>query len=153
MSRRLLQVVTAILSLIPIATGIIAMTGIDDPLYAALDLPRSPLLDSNLRFFGGVWLGLCLAMLCLVPSIERQTVLFRALWGAVFLGGIGRALSAAFVGLPRALYRLHSPGDHRSAANYSLAEASGKFLSVQGIGRNFADLSLRWDDGLPTMPQ
>jgi hypothetical protein len=48
MSRRLLQVVTAILSLIPIATGIIAMTGIDDPLYAALDLPRSPLLDSNL---------------------------------------------------------------------------------------------------------
>ena len=95
MSRRLLQVVTAILSLIPIATGIIAMTGVDDPLYAALDLPRSPLLDSNLRFFGGVWLGLGLAMLYLVPSIERQTVLFRALWGAVFLGGIGRALSAA----------------------------------------------------------
>jgi Domain of unknown function (DUF4345) len=90
----------AILSLIPIATGIIAMTGVDDPLYAALDLPRSPLLDSNLRFFGGVWLGLGLAMLYLVPSIERQTVLFRALWGAVFLGGIGRALSAVLVGLP-----------------------------------------------------
>ncbi len=100
MSRRLLQVVTAILSLIPIATGILAMTGVDDPLYAALDLPRSPLLDSNLRFFGGVWLGLGVAMLYLVPSIERQAVLFRALWGAVFLGGIGRALSAAFVGLP-----------------------------------------------------
>ena len=100
MSRRLLQVATAILSLIPIATGIITMTGVDDPLYAALDLPRSPLLDSNLRFFGGVWLGLGLAMLYLVPSIERQTVLFQALWGAVFLGGIGRALSSAFVGLP-----------------------------------------------------
>ena len=76
MSRRLLQVATAILSLIPIATGIITMAGVDDPLYAALDLPRSPLLDSNLRFFGGVWLGLGLAMLYLVPSIERQTVLF-----------------------------------------------------------------------------
>jgi len=100
MSRRPLQVATAILSLIPIATGIITMAGVDDPLYAALDLPRSPLLDSNLRFFGGVWLGLGLAMLYLVPSIERQIVLFRALWGAVFLGGIGRALSAAFVGLP-----------------------------------------------------
>ena len=100
MSRRLLQVATAILSLIPIATGIITMTGVDDPLYAALDLPRSPLLDSNLRFFGGVWLGLGLAMLYLAPSIERQTVLFRVLWGAVFLGGIGRALSSAFVGLP-----------------------------------------------------
>ena len=100
MSRRLLQVATAILSLIPIATGIIAMAGVADPLYAALDLPRSPLLDSNLRFFGGVWLGLGLGMLYLVPSIQRQTVLFRVLWGAVFLGGIGRALSSAFVGLP-----------------------------------------------------
>jgi uncharacterized protein DUF4345 len=100
MSRRLLQAATAILSLIPIATGIIAMAGVGDPLYAALDLPRSPLLDSNLRFFGGVWLGLGLGMLYLVPSIERQTVLFRVLWGAVFLGGIGRALSSAFVGLP-----------------------------------------------------
>ena len=131
MSRRLLQVATAILSLIPIATGIIAMAGVGDPLYAALDLPRSPLLDSNLRFFGGVWLGLGLAMLYLVPSIERQTVLFRALWGAVFLGGIGRALSSAFVGLPpRALYRLHGPGDHRSAAICFLAEASRKVSSL-----------------------
>jgi hypothetical protein len=100
MSRRLLQVATAILSLIPIATGIIAMTGVGDPVYASLDLPRSPLLDSNLRFFGSVWLGLGLAMLYLVPPIERQTVLFRVPWGAVFLGGIGRALSSAFVGLP-----------------------------------------------------
>ena len=101
MSRRLLQVATAILSLIPIATGIITMTGVDDPLYAALDLPRSPLLDSNLRFFGGVWLGLGLAMLYLVPSIERQTVLFQALWGAVFLGGIGRALSSRLLAFRR----------------------------------------------------
>ena len=100
MSRRILQAATAILSLIPIVTGIITMAGVGDPLYAALGLPRSPLLDSNLRFFGGVWLGLGLAMLYLVPSIERQTVLFRLLWGAVFLGGVGRALSAVFVGLP-----------------------------------------------------
>jgi hypothetical protein len=91
---------TGILSLIPIATGIITMAGVADPLYASLDLPRSPLLDSNLRFLGGVWLGLGLAMLYLVPSIQRQTVLFRALWGAVFLGGIGRALSAMLIGLP-----------------------------------------------------
>ena len=40
-------------------------------------------------------------MLYLVPSIERQTVLFR-LWASVFVGGIGRALSAVFVGLPPA---------------------------------------------------
>ena len=59
-----------------------------------------PLLDSNLRFFGGVWLGLGVAILWLVPSIEKQGVLFRAIWGAIFLGGIGRLLSIVFLGLP-----------------------------------------------------
>jgi hypothetical protein len=100
MSRRILQVVTAILALIPIITGIVAMTGIDDPLYVSLGMPRSPVLDSNLRFFAWVWLGLGIALLWLIPTIERRTVLYRALWGAVFLGGVGRLLSIAFVGLP-----------------------------------------------------
>ena len=100
MSRRILQLVTAVLGLIPIVTGIIAMTGVDDPLYASLGMPRSPVLDSNLQFFAGVWIELGIALLWLVPSIERQTTLFRAIWGAVFLGGIGRVLSVAFVGFP-----------------------------------------------------
>jgi uncharacterized protein DUF4345 len=46
---------------------------------AGVVLPPSPILDSNLRFFGGIWLGLGLAMLWLVPSIAQQGVLFRAL--------------------------------------------------------------------------
>jgi hypothetical protein len=100
MSRRILQVLTAIFSLIPMVTGMLAMTGVDDPVYASLGMPRSPVLDSNLRFFAGIWLSLGIALLWLIPSIERQTALFRAVWGAVFLGGIGRLLSIAFVGLP-----------------------------------------------------
>ena len=40
-------------------------------------------------------------MLYLVPSIERQTVLFQALWGAVFLGGIGQALSSRLLAFRR----------------------------------------------------
>jgi hypothetical protein len=51
MSRRILQIVTAILSIVPIATGVIGMTGLSDPLYAAMGLPGNGLLDSNLRFF------------------------------------------------------------------------------------------------------
>ena len=82
MNKKTLQVTTALLGLIPVVTGIIAMLGIDDPLYASLGLPRSTLLDSNLRFFAGLWLGAGIAMLWLVPSIERQKVLYRALWGA-----------------------------------------------------------------------
>jgi hypothetical protein len=100
MSRLILQVCTAVLALIPIVTGIISLLGIKDPLYRPLALPESPVLDSNLRFFGGVWLGVGLAMLWLVPSIEHQGVLFRALWGAVFLGGLGRMLSWLRIGSP-----------------------------------------------------
>ncbi len=100
MSKTLLQIATAILGLVPLVTGVIGMRGVADPLYASAGLPALPLLDSNLRFFGGVWLGLGLAMLWLVPSIEKHTVLFRAIWGAIFVGGIGRVVSMLLVGMP-----------------------------------------------------
>jgi hypothetical protein len=99
-SRFPLQLVTALLALIPIVTGIVTLLGIRDPIYRRLGLPSSPILDSNLRFFGGIWLGLGLAMLWLVPTIEHQGVLFRALWMAVFLGGLGRLLSWIVIGAP-----------------------------------------------------
>jgi uncharacterized protein DUF4345 len=102
MNKRPLQVVTAGLGLIPVVTGAVAMLGVDDPLYASIGLPRSSLLDSNLRFFAGVWLGLGIALLWTVPSIERHGTLFRAAWGAVFLGGVGRLLSMASLGAPPA---------------------------------------------------
>ena len=100
MSKRLLQIVTAILALVPIVTGIIGMFGLNDPVYAPMGLPHNSLLDSNLRFFAGLWLGLGLALLWLVPRIETQTVLFRVFWGMIFIGGIGRLLSMVLVGLP-----------------------------------------------------
>ena len=100
MGRRALQIATALLALVPILTGIITMLGVSDPLYASSGVPALPVLDSNLRFFGGVWLGLGLALLWLVPRIETESVLFRVVWGGIFLGGIGRLLSMAMVGLP-----------------------------------------------------
>jgi hypothetical protein len=100
MGRRALQITTALLALVPILTGLITMLGIADPLYASAGVPALPVLDSNLRFFGGVWLGLGLALLWLVPRIESQTVLFRVIWGAIFLGGAGRLLSILVVGSP-----------------------------------------------------
>jgi hypothetical protein len=100
MSKRILQIVTAILALVPIATGVIGMFGLSDPSYAAMGLPKNALLDSNLRFFSGFWLGLGLAMMWLVPRIETQTVLFRAIWIAIFIGGIGRLLSIFLIGPP-----------------------------------------------------
>ena len=100
MSRRALQVLTALLALIPVATGVLGLLGVRDPLYAGLGLPDAPLLDTNLRFYSGVWLGLGLALWWVVPAIERRETVFRAAWGGIFLGGIGRTLSLAFIGWP-----------------------------------------------------
>lgn len=58
------------------------------------------MLDSNLRFFGGVWLGTGLTLYWLIPKIDKQTVLFRALWTTIFLGGVGRLISMFQIGLP-----------------------------------------------------
>ena len=100
MNRRGLQIATAILGAIPVLTGIITMFGLSDPIYASANIPANALLDSNLRFFGSVWLGLGVALYWLIPNIEKQTVLFRLLWGMIFIGGIGRLLSMVFLGLP-----------------------------------------------------
>ena len=102
MRKSRLQLASALLGAIPIMTGIIGMFGISDPLYASAGLPPSPLLDGNLRFFSGVWLGLGVAMYWIIPTIEKQTLLFRALWGMIFIGGIGRLISMLMVGLPPA---------------------------------------------------
>jgi multisubunit Na+/H+ antiporter MnhG subunit len=100
MSRRHLQIAMVVLGAVPVLTGLIGLTGLDDPLYARLHLTPDATLDSNLRFYSGVWLGLGLAAWWLVPRIERETSLYRALWLMIFLGGVGRLLSLASAGLP-----------------------------------------------------
>lgn len=100
MSKRKLQVATAILAAVPTITGLLGMTGLNDPLYATLNLPHDATLDSNLRFYSGVWLGLGLAAFWLLPRIEHETVLFRALWLMIFIGGLGRLISLFMVGMP-----------------------------------------------------
>ena len=102
MNRTVLQVLTAILGIVPVVTGLIGLLGLNDPLYAPVSTPHAILLDTNLRFFSGLWLGLGLALLWLIPSIERQTSLFRVIWGMIFVGGIGRVLSLIFAGAPPA---------------------------------------------------
>jgi hypothetical protein len=100
MSKKSLQITMAVLAAIPVLTGVITMFGLSDPIYANAGIPAHALLDSNLRFFGGIWLVLGLALYWLIPRIDTQTVLFRVLWGMIFVGGVGRLLSMLFVGMP-----------------------------------------------------
>jgi hypothetical protein len=101
-SRRALQIATSVLALIPIATGLVGLSGLSDPLYVQFGVVPNVALDSNLRFFSGVWLGLGIAVAWVVPRVEREGTLFRALWGMIFAGGAGRLLSLTFVGAPPA---------------------------------------------------
>jgi hypothetical protein len=53
-SRRALQIASALLGVIPVVTGALTMMGLADPIYAAAGLPMHALLDRNLRFLGGL---------------------------------------------------------------------------------------------------
>jgi hypothetical protein len=100
MSKLGLQISMGVLAAVPVLTGLIGLTGLRDPIYASAGLPADMMLDSNLRFFGGVWLGAGLALYWLIPKIDKQTALFRALWTMIFLGGVGRLISMLLIGLP-----------------------------------------------------
>ncbi len=101
MSRRLLQTVNLVLGLATIALASMSLAfGAASPVYSDAGIPNVPVLDSNLRFFGGMGLGLGVILVWITPSIERRTLLFRAVWVCALLGGIGRLVSWAAVGAP-----------------------------------------------------
>jgi Domain of unknown function (DUF4345) len=100
MNKRNLQIITFILALVPTITGLIGLLGIHDPIYGELSKSNNVLLDSNLRFFSGVWLGLGIALFSIIKNIDAQTQLFRIIWSCIFLGGLGRFLSIIFIETP-----------------------------------------------------
>jgi hypothetical protein len=123
-----LQIVMGLLGIIPVATGLLGMMGVHDPVYVAAGVPPIVLLDTNLRFYSGVWIGLGLALWWLIPRIEKQTVLFRVLWGMIFIGGVGRLLSMiCWEGRP-------SPSSHlrrsKSSVRRSLSGGSCGWLGL-----------------------
>lgn len=104
-SRRLLQILTGLVGVATVGLGTVQVAyGVASPMYADGGLPSFPILDSNLRFFGGLGLGLGLLFLWIVPHIERHTVIFRVGWFCAFLGGLGRLLSLPAVGPPSTLF-------------------------------------------------
>jgi hypothetical protein len=97
---RLFQSIVAILATIPLATGVLTMFGLSNPEYTDAGFPMHVLLDSNLRFYGGVWLGLGLVLVWMLPKLHQETTLFFAISLMIFIGGIGRLVAMFFVGWP-----------------------------------------------------
>ena len=97
--KRTLQVIIAVLSVLPLAVGTLGFI-----FGAGLFLPAgmaTPKLDSQFRFLSAWDVGLALVVWWIIPQIEYQTALFRIVRLAVFLGGVGRVI---------AWYLTRSPG-------------------------------------------
>ena len=101
MSKLLLQIINGLIGLLVVVLGTVQVVfGVNSPLYAEANLPAFPILDSNLRFFGGMGLGLGLILLWITPRIEHHRVLFIAVWLCAWIGGVGRLISWPIVGAP-----------------------------------------------------
>lgn len=101
----MLQFVLAVLALIPVITGGLSLVlGMRALIVLGEPVPTEAvdniILDSETRFLGAIWFGIGVAMYWVIPSIDKQTTLFRLIMGAIFLGGVGRLLSAFLVGIP-----------------------------------------------------
>lgn len=109
MSKKALQIVLAVLGLIPIVTGSLSIVLGVSALrvvggFITSEMSSNIVLDSEIRFLGAVWLGVGVLVYWTIPSIDKQTTLFRLLMGTIFLGGIGRSLSAFLIGTPPTLF-------------------------------------------------
>ena len=101
MSKRLLQFINALIAIMTIVLASMSLLfGVNSPVYNEAINTEIAALDSNLRFFGGLGLGIGLVLLWITPRIEKRTIIFRALWICAFLGGIGRIVSMFTIGLP-----------------------------------------------------
>jgi hypothetical protein len=94
--KRALQVIIAVLGLLPLAFGALGLF-MGASLYIAPDAV-TPKLDSQFRFTSGWDVGLAFVAWWFIPNIERHTGLFKLVCLAVFLGGLGRVAAWHFTG-------------------------------------------------------
>lgn len=95
--RLALQIVVAILALVPITAGAAgfllgpAMVGIETAPFGA---------DSHFSYLSGLLLGVGLGFLTTIPHIENRSHRFRMLAIVVVIGGLGRLLAVGLRGHP-----------------------------------------------------
>ncbi|WP_324824738.1 DUF4345 domain-containing protein [Sinanaerobacter sp. ZZT-01] len=58
------------------------------------------MLESNFRFYNGLWLGIGIILLWMIPRIDRDKTTLRVIAVCFFCGGIGRLISLLFCGIP-----------------------------------------------------
>jgi len=95
--RRALQAIVVVCALLPVTAGMLGA------LFGAATLTGDALTtsgDSHFRYLSGLLLGIGLAFLSCVPSIEAKSARFGLLTAVVFTGGLARLYGVASVGAP-----------------------------------------------------
>lgn len=102
---KFVKAITVLLSSLALLTGAMdvvigvagqANIGVGNAASVALD----PVLDSQVRFLGAVWLGLGAIQLVCLGDLRRYSTILQLCFAIVILGGIGRALSLLQAGHP-----------------------------------------------------
>lgn len=97
-SKGFLQIVIALLALIPIVMGGAGVLSGPAAVMGATAWPTD--LDSHYRYLSGIFLGIGILFYVTIPAIERKTLLFRLAASLVVMGGLARLLSLLTVGAP-----------------------------------------------------
>ena len=66
----------------------------------AAELLNDPVLDSQNRFYGAIFIGYGALIFLGTTNLRQHATLFRILSGGVFLGGLARVVSIALHGVP-----------------------------------------------------
>lgn len=108
MNKKLFQTVLAAVGLVLLITSFLGIiNGAEDTFYAVTidkSILGNIILDSNLRFYYGLTLGLGLIILWIIPSVEKHSMILRITALMIFLGAVGRVISLLFVGNPSSFF-------------------------------------------------
>lgn len=102
---RFVKVITVLLAMLALLTGAMdVIAGVAGQanigVGAAASAPFDPVLDSQVRFLGAVWLGLGAIQLVCLGDLRRYGVMLQLCFAILVLGGIGRVLSLLQLGQP-----------------------------------------------------
>ena len=100
--RRLLQALLALLGGVAAVAGLVAVLGGPEAQIDGAATGAS--VESEYRFYAGLWLAFGIVALFVVPGVERETLAVRALAAALFVAGLARAVAWLDAGRPAAIY-------------------------------------------------
>ena len=97
------RIFVCLFALVPLFFGVTGVLGGASALVPEPEiytLPEIDGLDSQFRYLSGVYIGIAAMLFYVAGDVRGRAMLFRAIVLAVFIGGVGRAVSWMMVGQP-----------------------------------------------------